>query len=40
MFALHCGLCHGEMGGLALDSYSGLMAGGRSGSAVVAGNPD
>lgn len=40
LFAQRCAACHGAMGGLALDSYAGLVEGGRSGTAVVPGNPD
>lgn len=35
-----CGGCHGSSGGLSLESYDALMAGGRSGAMVVAGKPD
>ncbi len=35
-----CTICHGGAGGLSVDTYAGLMAGGTSGAAVVAGDPD
>jgi hypothetical protein len=35
-----CVVCHGGAGGLTLDSYAAVMAGGGSGPAVVPGNPD
>ncbi len=40
LFIQRCAACHGAMGGLALDSYAGLLRGGRSGSSVVPGNPE
>lgn len=38
----HCIRCHGEdkEGGLYVMSYEGVMAGGKSGGFVVAGDPD
>lgn len=35
-----CTICHGGAGGLSVDTYAGLMAGGNSGPVVVAGDPD
>lgn len=35
-----CIICHGGAGGLSVDTYAGLMAGGNSGPVVVAGDPD
>ena len=43
VFQANCVSCHGQskvQGGLRLDSYEGLMKGGRDGAVVVAGNPD
>ena len=42
VFAANCLGCHGESasGGLRLDSLEGLLKGGKSGPAVVAGDPD
>lgn len=43
LFQSKCGQCHsGEaaLGGLDLSSYAGILAGGNSGAAVVAGNPE
>ena len=34
-----CIICHGGAGGLSVDNYAGLMAGGTSGPVVVAGDP-
>jgi len=38
LFQQDCSLCHGGAGGLDLDTYEGLLAGGVSGEAVVAGD--
>ncbi len=35
-----CGSCHGEMGGLALDTYESAMKGGKSGVVIAAGDPE
>ena len=35
-----CNLCHGGAGGLFLQDYAGVIAGGDSGAVVVAGDPD
>lgn len=35
-----CIVCHGGAGGLSVDTYAGLMAGGNSGAVVVPGDPD
>ncbi len=35
-----CILCHGGAGGLSVDSYAALIAGGNSGAVVIPGNPD
>lgn len=43
IFRARCGSCHNgndRKGGLILDDYQGMMAGGSSGSAVEAGDPD
>lgn len=42
MFELKCGSCHGEGGiaGLVLTSYVGVMSGGDSGDALIAGDPE
>ena len=34
----HCGLCHGDAGGLALDTYEGALRGGQRGPAIVPGD--
>ncbi len=36
----HCVVCHGQAGGLALDDYSAVMAGGDDGPVVVPGDPE
>lgn len=38
LFQQDCILCHGGAGGLNLDSYEGLIAGGVSGPAVIPGD--
>jgi hypothetical protein len=40
LFTSECIHCHGGAGGLDLQDYEGLMAGGNSGAVVVAGDPD
>jgi mono/diheme cytochrome c family protein len=37
-----CGACHGENGlqGLNLTNYASLLAGGKSGPALISGDPD
>ena len=40
LFQTECIRCHGGAGGLQLDTYADLMAGGDSGPVVVAGDPD
>ncbi|MHC4133464.1 MAG: c-type cytochrome domain-containing protein [Planctomycetota bacterium] len=35
-----CIICHGGAGGLSVDTYAGLMAGGTSGPVVIPGDPD
>ncbi len=43
VFKANCVSCHGEAkvkGGLRLDSYDGLMSGGKEGAVVVPGQPD
>jgi len=35
-----CIICHGGAGGLSVDTYAGLMAGGSSGQVVIPGDPD
>src|SRR4249919_156831 len=42
VLAANCYDCHGDqrMGGLRLDSRDGLLKGGRSGPAIVPGDPD
>lgn len=37
---LKCGVCHGQSGGLTLTSYESVMQGGKTGPAVVPGDPD
>jgi cytochrome b subunit of formate dehydrogenase len=39
LFEQKCGLCHGESGGLSVKTYSGIIQGGKSGMAVIPGNP-
>ena len=39
LFQQDCILCHGGAGGLNLDSFEGLLAGGVSGAVVVPGDP-
>jgi hypothetical protein len=39
IFDASCVSCHGNSGGLSLASYAGVMQGGTSGLAVIAGNP-
>ena len=38
IFELDCIRCHGGGGGLNLDSYEGVIAGGNSGAIVIPGN--
>ena len=38
IFAINCIGCHGGSGGLYLNSYTNLMAGGNSGAVVISGN--
>ncbi|MHC4954144.1 MAG: c-type cytochrome domain-containing protein [Planctomycetota bacterium] len=40
IFLSDCRSCHGGAGGLDLESWSGVMAGGNSGPVVVPGDPD
>jgi len=40
IFNQDCIICHGGAGGLSLDSWQGVMAGGDSGAVVIPGNPD
>jgi hypothetical protein len=40
LFVQDCTICHGGAGGLSLNSYAGVTAGGSSGPAVVPGDPD
>jgi len=40
LFQSECNRCHGGAGGLQLDTYEDVMAGGDSGPVVVAGDPD
>jgi mono/diheme cytochrome c family protein len=43
VFKANCVACHGEAevkGGLRLDSYDGLMSGGKEGAVVVSGQPE
>ena len=43
VFDQNCVTCHGEAktkGGLRLDSYEGLMTGGKDGAVIMAGHPD
>lgn len=43
LFKARCYACHGQgarLGGLAMDTHSGLFAGGQSGPVVVPGDPD
>jgi len=40
LFVQDCIVCHGGSGGLFLDSYAGVIAGGTSGVVVVPGDPD
>jgi hypothetical protein len=40
LFTSECFHCHGGAGGLDLQSYDDLMAGGNSGAVVIAGDPD
>jgi len=40
IFADKCTSCHGTMGGLSLETYDGIIAGGEEGPAIVPGNPD
>lgn len=39
IFAENCAECHGGLGGLWLDSYEYLMAGGNNGPVIVPGDP-
>ena len=39
IFQKNCTRCHGEAGGLSLESYSALMAGQQGEPIVIAGNP-
>jgi mono/diheme cytochrome c family protein len=40
IFTQNCVVCHGGSGGLYLDSYAHVMAGGATGKVVIPGNPD
>lgn len=40
LFQQECTVCHGGAGGLFLDTYEGVIAGGDSGAIVVPGDPD
>ena len=40
IFEQKCSLCHGELGGLSVETYSGIIQGGDSGMVVVPGRPD
>jgi len=40
IFVQDCIVCHGGSGGLELDSYAHVIAGGTSGAVVIAGDPD
>jgi len=40
LFQEDCNLCHGGAGGLFVQSYAGVIAGGDSGDVIVAGDPD
>jgi hypothetical protein len=40
LFVQDCIHCHGGAGGLGLDSYAGVLAGGSSGPVVIPGDPD
>jgi cytochrome b subunit of formate dehydrogenase/mono/diheme cytochrome c family protein len=40
IFQAKCAACHGQSGGLSLASYEGVMKGGSSGDAIVAGQPE
>jgi hypothetical protein len=40
LFQQECTVCHGGSGGLFLDTYAGVIAGGDSGAVVVPGDPD
>ncbi len=38
LFQDKCAMCHGELGGLSLKSYSDAMAGGQSGAIIISGD--
>ena len=38
IFNNNCISCHGNSGGLSLDSYASLMTGGNSGSVIISGD--
>lgn len=40
LFGAKCKVCHGNFGGLALDSYANAMKGGNNGPVIVPGDPD
>ena len=40
IFAERCAACHGGRGGLYLDSYEGVMVGGKDGIVIVPGDPE
>ena len=40
LFQTECITCHGSAGGLDVQTYSALLAGGNSGAVVIAGDPD
>lgn len=40
IFEAHCSGCHGSSGGFSVASYDSVMAGGRGGAMVIAGDPD
>lgn len=40
IFQAHCAGCHGASGGFSVANYDSVMAGGRGGAMVIAGDPD
>lgn len=40
IFEQQCGLCHGNNGGLAIETYAGVIQGGDSGPMVIPGSPE
>jgi mono/diheme cytochrome c family protein len=40
IFEQQCGLCHGNNGGLSIETYAGVIQGGESGPMIIPGSPE